>query len=74
MVKIVMSKLIFNVVFKGLIYIWFFVRNQVFLISFNQRDQIPLIMGWLCMFLGFGFQEITVMPPSRHRAIILVEA
>ena len=37
MVKIVMSKLIFNVVFKGLIYIWFFVRNQVFLISFNDE-------------------------------------
>jgi hypothetical protein len=63
-----------KVVFKGLIYRGFLVGNQVFLISFNQRDKIPLIMGWLCMFLGFGFQEITAMPPSRHRAIILVES
>ena len=37
MVKIVMSKLIFKVVFKGLIYRWFLVGNQVFLISFNHE-------------------------------------
>ncbi len=74
MVKIVMSKLLLKVVFKGLIYKRFLVGNQVCLISFNQRDQIPLIMSWLCMLLGFGFQKIIAMPPSRHRAIILVES
>ena len=34
-VEIVMSELILKVVFKGLIYRWFLVGNQVFLISFN---------------------------------------
>jgi hypothetical protein len=38
------------------------------------RDKIPLIIGWLCMLLGFGFHEIIAMPPSRHRVIILVES
>ena len=37
MVKIVMSKLIFNVVFKGLIYIWFFGRKSSLLISLNHE-------------------------------------
>ena len=63
-----------KVVFKGLIYRRFLVGNQVFLIFFNQRDKIPLRIGWLCMLFGFGFHEIIAMPPSRHKAIILVEA
>ena len=45
-----------------------------FLGLFNQRGQIPFIMAWLYMLLDFGFQENNSMPPSRHRAIILVEA
>ena len=72
---------VIRMVFKGLIYRWFLVGNQVFLISFNHevqiskgRDKIPLIIGWLCTLLGFGFYEITTMPPSRHREIIPVES
>jgi hypothetical protein len=56
------------------------VGNQVFLISFNHegsnikgKSKIPLIIGWSCMLLGFGFHEITAMSPSRHRVIILME-
>jgi hypothetical protein len=37
MVKIVMSQLPLKVVLKGLIYRWFLVGNQVFLISFNHE-------------------------------------
>ena len=53
------------------------VGNQVPLIMRVQiskgRDKIPLIIGWSCMLLGFGFHEITAMSPSRHRVIILME-
>ena len=59
--------------------IWWEIRSSWFpLIMRFQisrgRDKIPLMMGWLCMFLGFGFHEITAMPPSRYRVIIPVES
>ena len=33
------------------------------------KDKIPLMITWSCMLFSFDFQEITVMPPSRHRVI-----
>ena len=71
MVKDIMSRLglgfscvALKVVLKGPIYRRFFVGKLSFLGLFNQKCQIPFIMGWLCMLLGFGFQENNSIAPQ----------
>ena len=59
MVKIVMSRWCSWVPFiEGSL-----VGKQSFLGLFNQRGQIPFIMGWLCMLLGFGFHKNNSLAP-----------
>jgi hypothetical protein len=65
MVKIVMSRLglswLCSVVLRWCSWVPFIkdslVRKLSFLGLFNQRGQIPFIMGWLYMLLNFGFHE-----------------
>ena len=71
MVKIVMSRLALSlfsfpskVVLKGPIYRRFLGEKTKSSPLFNQRDQIPLMMAWLCMLLGFGFQENNSLAPQ----------
>jgi hypothetical protein len=67
MVKVVMSRSGLSLLSYGFVgsrwYSWVpFIESSLvgklsFLGLFNQRGQIPFIIGWLCMLLGFGFQE-----------------